>query len=86
MFKLIANGTYPGTNLPTFRVFDAEEYDDVTVARPRVIGEVWAVSQHGHPSVPTGVRYQLSGSWEVSPVLPIGAYALAAEAMIASIA
>jgi hypothetical protein len=84
MYQLVQTGTYPGTDLPVYRVYDAEEYGDPTVRNPRPIGEVWAVGVPGVTGrhVPTGVRYQLANSSEESPLLPAGAYADAARAMI----
>jgi hypothetical protein len=76
---------YPGTGLPVYQVFDAEEYAD-TSRRPRPIGEVWGVGSAGVTGryIPTGVRWQLSGSLAESPTYPAGAYAEAARAMIAA--
>lgn len=83
MYQMIADGNYPGTDLPVFKVFDADEYADVT-RTPRPVGEVWAVGVKGVSGkfVPTGTRYALTGSWAESPVLPIGAYADAAREMV----
>jgi len=84
-YQLARQGNYPGTDLPVFKVFDAEEYNDITIANPRSIGEVWAIGVQGVSGrwLPTGTRWQLNGSYEESPVLPIGAYAEAARQMIA---
>jgi hypothetical protein len=85
MYQMVRDGNYPGTDLPVFKVYDAEEYNDPTVQFPRSIGEVWGVGVKGVTGsfVPTGVRYQLNGSFAESPVLAAGAYAKAANAMIA---
>jgi hypothetical protein len=84
-FQLVRDGDYPGTGLPLYKVYDAAEYGDATVRRPRPLGEVWAVGVPGVTGkyVPTGVRFQRSGSWQESPVLPAGAFGDAARAMIA---
>jgi len=86
-FQLAREGDYPGTGLPVYKVYDAEEYNDTSVRRPRVFGEVWGVGVRGVTGkfIPTGVRYQLAGSWDASPVFPVGAYAAAARAMIEAI-
>lgn len=85
-YQLVRDGNYPGTDLPLFKVYDADEYQDPTVRYPRPIGEVWGTGVAGVSGrfVPTGTQWQLSGSWEVSPALPVGAYADAARAMIAA--
>lgn len=84
-YQLVRDGDYPGSGLPVFKVFDAEEYNDTSVQHPRPIGEVWGTGVKGVTGrfIPTGVRWQLVGSFEESPVLPAGAYADAARAMIA---
>ncbi len=84
-YRLIETGTYPETGLPVYRVYDAEEYADVTCT-PRHIGEVWATGTRGvlGAYIPTGARWALAGSWEESPVYPAGHYAEAARAMIAA--
>jgi hypothetical protein len=84
-YQLVRDDDYPGTGLPVYKVFDADEYQDVTVKHPRAIGEVWSVGVEGvcGKFIPTGVRFQLSGSYAESPVFPAGAYADAARAMIA---
>jgi hypothetical protein len=78
-------GDYPGTDLPTYQVWDAEEYND-TSRTPRPIGEVWAVGSRGVTGryIPTGVRWQLSRSMAESPTYAAGAYAEACRAMIAA--
>jgi hypothetical protein len=85
-YQMINDGNYPGTDLPVFKVFDADEYNDTEVRHPRPIGEVWSIGARGVTGrfVPTGVRWQLSGSFSESPVLPAGAYADAARVMIAA--
>jgi hypothetical protein len=85
-YEVIRDGNYPGTDLPVFKVFDADEYNDASVKHPRPIGEVWSTGEPGvtGQSVPTGVRWQLSGSFDVSPLYPVGAYGEAARAMIAA--
>ena len=84
-YRLIETGTYPTTDLPVYHVFDADEYADVTCT-PRPIGEVWAVGVRGVTGryIPTGARWALAGSWEVSPLYAAGRYAEAARAMIAA--
>lgn len=83
-YQMIQDGEYPGTGLPVYKVYNADEYQDTSIASPRPIGEVWGVGVRGVTGqfIPTGVRFQLSGSWEESPVLPAGAYGDAARAMI----
>jgi hypothetical protein len=83
-FQLVRDGDYPGTGLPVFKVYDAEEYNDPGVRYPRPVGEVWGVGVRGVTGkfVPTGVRYQLAGSEAESPVFPVGAYGTAARAML----
>lgn len=85
-YELVRDGNYPGTDLPAYKVFDADEYSSPAVRHPRPVGEVWGTGVRGvsGPFVPTGVRWQLSGSWDESPVYPAGAYADAARAMIAA--
>lgn len=85
-YELVHDGNYPGTDLPVFKVFDADEYNNPTVRHPRPIGEVWGTGVAGVTglSVPTGVRWQLSGSFAESPLHPAGDYAGAARAMIAA--
>ena len=86
-YQMVLDGEYPGTSLPVYKVYDADEYNDPSVSRPRPIGEVWGVGAKGVTEgfVPTGVRFQLSGTGELSasPLFPAGAYASAARAMIA---
>lgn len=83
-YQLIRDGDYPGTDLPVFKVFDADEYNDPAVKQPRPIGEVWGTGVRGVSGhfIPTAVRWQLSGSFAESPEHPAGAYADAARAMI----
>jgi hypothetical protein len=83
-FQMVLDGTYPGTDLPVYKVYFADEYQDVTVRFPRSIGEVWAVGFKGVTGkyIADGVRYQLNGSYNESPLFPIGAFAAAARAMI----
>lgn len=79
---LVRSGSYPGTDLPTFDVFDADEYENASIRRPLKLGEVWAVGVPGVVPgryIPTGVRWSRVGSWDSSPVLPVGAYAEAAR-------
>lgn len=78
-YELVLDGEYPGTGLPVYKVYPAGD------PKARAIGEVWGVGVKGVTGlfVPTGVRFQLSGSYDESPVLPAGAYARAARAMIA---
>ena len=85
-YQMVRCGEYPGTNLPLFRVFDAEEYNDASVKNPQAIGEVWSTGVRGvlDTFVPTGVRWQLYGSWDESPLYPAGAHGEAARAMIAA--
>lgn len=85
-YETVRDGNHPGTGLPLFKVYDADEYQDVTVRYPRPVGEVWGVGVRGVTGrcVPTGVRWQLSGSWEESPLYPVAAYGTAARAMIAA--
>ena len=84
-YQLVRAGSYPGTDLPVFKVYDADEYEDATIKHPRPIGEVWGVGVPGVAvqSLATGVRWQLAGSWDESPVYPVAAYGEAARAMIA---
>lgn len=84
-FQLVREGVYPGTDLPFYRVYDADEYQDVTVKHPRAIGEVWGVGIVGVTGrfIPTGVRYSLTGSEVSSSVFGPGQYAVAARVMIA---
>lgn len=84
MFQMAEYGTYNGTDLPIYRVFDAKEYNDPTIRRPFYIGEVWGVGVKGVSGkwVPTGVRWQLTGSDDECELLPAGAYAKAARMMI----
>jgi hypothetical protein len=85
-YQLVQDGTYPGTDLPVFKVYDADEYQDPAVRDPRAIGEVWGTGVRGVTGqfVPAGVRWQISGTWEASPLYPAGAYADAARAMVAA--
>lgn len=85
-YQLVLAGNYPNTNLPVYRVFDAGEYNDPAVRYPRAIGTVWAVGVPGVSDtwVHTGVRWQLTGACDVSPLLPVGAYSEAARAMVAA--
>jgi hypothetical protein len=82
-YQLVRDGDYPGTDLPVFKVYDAE---DVTAP---AIGEVWAVGVKGVTGrhIPTGVRWQLAGTGMLgaSEPMPAGAYADAARAMIAAL-
>jgi hypothetical protein len=82
---MIHEDTYPGTGLPVFRVYDAEEYQDTTVRHPRPVGEIWGIGVRGVTGrfVPTGVRWQITGSSESALIPVAGAYARAAQAMIA---
>lgn len=86
-YQMVLDGEYPETGLPVYKVYDADEYNDPSVIRPRAIGEVWGVGVKGAAAgfVPTGVRFQLSGTGDLSasPLFPAGAYAKAARAMIA---
>jgi hypothetical protein len=88
-YQLVHDGNYPGTTLPVFKVYDALDYNDITIKYPRPVGEVWGVGVKGVTGqwVPTGVRYQLSGSMaesmDESAVLPAGHYGDAARAMVA---
>jgi hypothetical protein len=86
-FQLVRDGDHPGTGLPLYKVYDAAEYGNPAVSRPRPLGEVWAVGVPGVTGrpVPAGVRFQRSGSWQESPLLPAGAYGDAARAMIAQL-
>jgi len=78
-YELVRDGDYPGTDLPVYKVYPAGD------PKARAIGEVWETGVRGVSGrfIPTGTRFQLSGSWEEAPVLPAGAYADAARAMIA---
>jgi hypothetical protein len=83
-YQLVRDGDYEDTGLPVYKVYDAAEYQDTSVRHPRSVGEVWGVGVKGVTEgfIPTGVRYQASGSYAESPVFPLGAYATAARAMI----
>jgi hypothetical protein len=85
-YQLVQDGNYPGTDLPLYKVFDADEYNDPTVKYPHPIGDVWGVGVRGVAGkfVPTGVRWEINGSLTLddSNLLPAGAYADAARAMI----
>jgi hypothetical protein len=83
-YQMIREEDYPATGLPVYRVYDADEYQDATIARPRPVGEVWGTGVRGVTGqfIPTGVRWQLSRSFEESPLYPAGAYAEAARAMV----
>lgn len=84
-YQLVRDGDYPDTDLPNYAVYDADEYQDTTRI-PRPIGYVWAIGTRGVTGrhIPTGTRYALAGSWDVSPVLPVAAYGDAARALIAA--
>ena len=58
-YQLLRIGDYPGTDLPLFGVFPAED------PKSHHIGEVWAVGVKGVAGkwIPTGVRYQLNGGF-----------------------
>jgi len=83
-YQMVRDGNYPGTDLPVFKVYDADEYQDTSVKYPRPIGEVWSVGVKGVVvgNVPTGVRWALAGSSEVSELYPAGAYSDASRDMI----
>ena len=87
-YQMINDGNYPGTSLPVFKVYDADEYNDASVKHPRPIGEVWGVGVKGVTGrfVPTDVRWEIAGRMTLndSNLLPAGAYADAARAMIAA--
>lgn len=87
-YQMVRDGDYEGTDLPVFKVFDADEYNDVTVKHPRPVGEVWGVGVKGVTGkfVPTGTRWEIAGRMTLddSNLLPAGAYADAARAMIAA--
>lgn len=79
-YELVRDGDYPGTDLPVFKVFPADD------PKAPAIGEVWGVGTKGVTGrfVPTGVRWQLSRAamTDTSPLYPAGAYAAAARDMI----
>jgi len=87
-YQLVHDGNYPGTDLPVYKVFDADEYNDTSVKYPRPVGEVWGVGVKGVTGkfIPTGVRWEIAGHMTLddSNLLPAGAYADAARAMIAA--
>lgn len=87
-YQLVRDGDYEDTGLPVFKVFDADEYNDLSVKNPRPVGEVWGTGVPGVTGkfVPTGVRWEIAGRMTLddSNLLPAGAYADAARAMIAA--
>jgi hypothetical protein len=92
-YQLARTGDYPGTGLPLFEVFDADEYNDPTVRRPRAVGEVWGVGVRGVTGkfVLTGFRYGLAGEGALAQAEradgtePFPSCADAARAMIAEL-
>lgn len=90
-FQMIAAGSYPGTGLPVFKVYDAEEYQDVSIKDPRPVGEVWGVGVKGVTErfILTGFRYGFSGegpiaqAWRADATEPFRSSGDAARAMIA---
>jgi hypothetical protein len=91
-YQVIREEDYPTTGLPVFRVYDADEYQDVTVAHPRPVGEVWGVGVRGVTGkfVLTGFRYGLAGEGPLAQAEradatePFPSYAEAARAVIAA--
>jgi len=85
-YLLISDGESPVTGLPVFKVYDADEYEDASVRRPRPIGEVWGVGVRGVTGdfILTGCRWEIAGQMTLddSNLLPAGAYADTARAMI----
>src|ERR1700685_1194986 len=63
-FQRVRDGEYPGTTLPVFKVYDADEYNDVSVRNPRPVGEVWGVGVKGVTGewISTGVGFQRSAA------------------------
>jgi len=90
-YQMIREEDYPTTGLPVYRVYDADEYQDVTVERPRPIGEVWGTGVKGVTGrfILTGFRYGLAGEGPLAQAEradatePFRSYADAARAMIA---
>jgi hypothetical protein len=90
-YQMIREEDYPTTGLPVYRVYDADEYQDVTVKRPLPVGEVWGVGVKGVTGrfVLTGFRYGLAGEGPVAQAGradatgPFSSCADAARAMIA---
>lgn len=78
MYELVRHGDYPGTDLPNYGVYPAND------PKAPFIGEVWAIGVKGVTGqwIPTGVRYQLNGDYTESPVFAAGNYAGAAREMI----
>lgn len=88
-YQMVRDADYPGTGLPVYKVYDAEDYDNPMVQHPRPIGEVWGTGVAGvvpGKFIPTGVRWDLAGHMTLddSNLLPAGAYADAARAMVAA--
>jgi hypothetical protein len=91
-YQMIAAGEYPGTGLPRFQVFDADEYQDVTVKHPQPVGEVWGVGVRGVTGrfVLTGFRWGLTGEGPLAQAEradatePFPSCAEAARAMVAA--
>lgn len=83
-YRIIPAGTYPVTDLPTYDIYDADEYEDKTIRRPRPIGSVWGVGVKGVTGkyLPTGYRWSLAGAWESTEVP--GGYVTAAKELIAA--
>lgn len=81
---MVRADNYPGTQLPTFDVFDAEEYNDPTLRNVRPIGSVWAVGNR----VIEGYRFGLAGEDALSQALradetsPLATPAKAAYALL----
>jgi hypothetical protein len=90
-YQMMSSGTYPGTDLPAFQVFDAEEYND-TSKRPQPIGEVWGVGVKGVTGrfILTGFRWGLAGedmlaqARRADATEPLASSGDAARAMIAA--
>lgn len=90
-YQIIHEDYYPGTGLPVYRVYDADEYQDTTVKRLRPVGEVWGVGVKGVTGkfILTGFRYGLSGEGPLvqaeraDATEPFPSYGDAARAMIA---
>jgi hypothetical protein len=87
-YVIMRDADYPGTGLPVYKVYDAEEYNDVS-RTPRPIGEVWLTGIKGVTGdyMPTGVRWQLAGTGMLSaseemPYTSIDAVSKAAREMI----
>lgn len=91
-YQMIREGDHSATGLPVFRVYDAQEYQDVTVERPRPVGEVWGTGVAGVTGrhALTGFRWGLSGepaltqAGRADTTEPYPSWQDAARAMIAA--